>query len=303
MPERFGTYSEDDYSGSYDDTTFCGAVETLLYKALLYYPAATIGVIIPMRMGQANDQYTRNRRAYFDVLIRLCRKWSVPYLDLWHTAQMNPSLSMYYDASASVAENTQNSYYQDGQHPTSKGYALLAPRIAAWMANIAAVPELIEEEPDEPDTPSYTNLVPTSVDADGVTVFNGVGYQNGKYLSSAVWTNLSDSTDSVATGYIPYSLKEDGTAPVIYVKGVTVSTANHCRLATFQQKGGSMSPMIGTYSTSGTYAWGLYFQFEQISEQYYKITCLDTAKVKSHMRFSFIGTGENLIVSVGDPIE
>ena len=36
----------EDYSEQYDDTTFCGAVETLFFKALNYYPNAKIGFTI-----------------------------------------------------------------------------------------------------------------------------------------------------------------------------------------------------------------------------------------------------------------
>ena len=301
-PTKFGTYADDDYSGDYDDTTFCGAVESLFFKALSYYPKANIGVIIPMQMGYRTSA-SKNRRAYFDVLIKMCRKWAIPYIDLWRTSQMNANLPVYYDATLSVAENTAQKYYQDGQHPTSRGYALLTPRIEAWMANISANDDDVEPDtPDIPDVPAYTNLVPMAIDTNG-SIFNGVGYQNGKYLSSSNWNNLSDSTDSVATGYIPYRLNDDGTAPVIYVKGVTVSTASHCRMATYGGESINFGVMCGTYGSTGTYAWGTYFAFEQIGDAYYKITCLNSSMVKEYVRFSFIGSGENLIVTVDQKIK
>lgn len=300
-PVKFGTYSEDDYSGNYDDTTYCGAIEKLFFKVLSYYPGANIGVVIPMQMGY-NTNASKNRRAYFDVLIKLCRKWAIPYIDLWRTSQMNANLPVYYNSALSVEENTVQKYYQDGQHPTSKGYALLTAKIETWMQTMTAVPEY-EEEPEAPDTPTYTNLVPTSVDNDGSTIFNGVGYQNGKYLSSSGWVTLSDGADSVATGFIPYALNADGSAPDIYVKGATVSTASHVRMATFLHDNGAFSTMVAAYGSSGNYAWGKYFQFEQLGDLYYKITCLNANNVKTHVRFSFLGTGENLIVTVGEPIE
>lgn len=305
VPEKFGSYTNDDYAGNYDDTTFCGAVESLFFKALSYYPGAYIGVVIPMQMGYCSSAST-NRRAYFDVLIKLCQKWAIPYIDLWRVGQMNANLSVYYDPTMTVDENTAQRYYQDGQHPTSKGYALLTPKIEAWMRSMDTVGSVTGDDSGSGDdsgegTPNYTNLVPTSIDADG-SIFNGVGYQNGKYLSSSDLRLLSDDANYVATGFIPYALNEDGTAPEIYVKGVTISTASHVRMATFQYADGAFSTMIATYGGSGNYAWGTYFAFEQLGDLYYRITCLDTSKVKTHVRFSFLGVGSDLVVTVGEPI-
>ena len=35
--ERLGGFIAEDFSGNYDDTTFCGALETLFFKATSYY--------------------------------------------------------------------------------------------------------------------------------------------------------------------------------------------------------------------------------------------------------------------------
>lgn len=145
---------------------------------------------------------------------------------------------------------------------------------------------------------TYTNLVPTSIEKDG-SIYNGIGYKDGGYLSSSNWNNVGSSTDSVVTGYMPYKLAVDGTAPPIYVKGVTVDVANHCRFCSYDDNFGTL---YGAYGSSGNYAWGTNWQFEQLGTQYYKITPIDTSKVGTYIRLSAIGTGENLIVSVGEPI-
>ena len=49
--DKFGKLDLSDYSGNYDDSTFTGAVESLLYKAITYYPNAKIGFIIAQKMG------------------------------------------------------------------------------------------------------------------------------------------------------------------------------------------------------------------------------------------------------------
>ena len=298
-PAKFGAYDVDDYSGSYDDTTFCGAVETLFFKALSYYPGTKIGVVIPMQMGNSKSA-SRNRRAYFDVLIELCRKWAIPYLDLWRTSQMNANLTVYYDPSLSVAENTAQKYYQDGQHPTSKGYDLLAPRIEAWLRTMTAVPEY-EENPEVPSTPAYTNLVPTSIDTDG-SVFDGTGYKDGVYLSGG---NPTGSDAAITTtGFIPWTKNADGTVSPIYVKGATLDSAvSHCRLYTYGGADKDYAMQMKQEGNSGTYAWGTHFTYETLGDQYYKITALSVDQVNAYVRLSLKGSGANLIVTVGEPIE
>ena len=67
QPERFGEYSLSDYSGSYDDTTFTGALESLFFKATRYYPTAKIGYIVAQKMGTPACGYGADykRRKFF----------------------------------------------------------------------------------------------------------------------------------------------------------------------------------------------------------------------------------------------
>ena len=145
---------------------------------------------------------------------------------------------------------------------------------------------------------TYTNLVPTSIESDG-SIYNGIGYKDGGYLSSSNWNSVSSSTDSVVTGYMPYALTDDGTAPPIYVKGVTMSLASHCRFCSYNSSFGTLSP---AYGSSGNYPWGTNWQFEELGTQYYKITPVNTSKVGKYVRLSALGTGENLIVTVDEEI-
>ena len=134
-PEKKGTFDPVDFSGNYDEETFCGAFESLIYKATSYYPSAKIGYIIPPKMGPLDSSTgmtgytaeTNRRRAYFDTAIEICKKWGLPYIDLWDGCLMNPSLCAYYSPGA---------YYADGQHPTAIGYDLFTPMIDAWMKTL-----------------------------------------------------------------------------------------------------------------------------------------------------------------------
>lgn len=141
----------------------------------------------------------------------------------------------------------------------------------------------------------YTNLVPTSQAADSTDPYNGIGYKNGVYLSSSG----GDSTDDtcVATGYIPYTWN---TGNVIYVKGAQVTTASHVRIYGYSTKG---SAPLGAASCSGA-TMDTYFTVEELeSGNYYKLTPKSSnATGVVYLRLSLIGTGENLVVTVNEPI-
>lgn len=132
-PTKFGSWSETDFSGNYDNTTFCGAVDTMFYKALTYWPKAKIGFIVAMQMG-TNNESSANRRRYFDEIKAIAKKWHIPVLDLWDESQMDARLTVYYDPSLTSAENVAaGKCYYDGQHPTSYGYDLMQDKIDVWI--------------------------------------------------------------------------------------------------------------------------------------------------------------------------
>ena len=135
-PQKFGTWTDTDYNGNYDNETFCGAVETMFYKAINYWPRAKIGFIIAMQMGRNNNS-SANRRRYFDEIKKIAIKWHIPVLDLWEESQMDSRLIAYYDPSISGDENvTAEKCYYDGQHPTSYGYDLMQNKIDAWVRSL-----------------------------------------------------------------------------------------------------------------------------------------------------------------------
>ena len=135
-PSKFGAWTATDFSGNYDNTTFCGAVETMFFKALTYWPKAKIGFIVPMQMG-TNDGSSANRRKYFEEVLKIAEKWHIPVLDLWKISQMDARLTAYYDPEITGDENvTAGKCYYDGQHPTSYGYELMQGKIDAWINSL-----------------------------------------------------------------------------------------------------------------------------------------------------------------------
>lgn len=128
------------WDDSYIKTTFAGALEDLFYQAVTKHPKAKIGYIIPPLMGRRNwEQYeTISYRVYFNLAIDICKKWGIPYLDLWYESPLNPNLTVYYDPSLGVNGNIADASkcYVDGQHLTTTGYELIAPQIEAWMRTL-----------------------------------------------------------------------------------------------------------------------------------------------------------------------
>lgn len=145
IPEAFGEWSESkffDVSSSsnlstyYDKETFCGAVDMLFYKATSLFAGKKIGFIIPMQMGTSFSSQ-KNRRAYFDELIKIADKWHIPVLDLWKFSTMDARTIAYYDSSLTESENISGGkYYADGQHPTSAGYDLMMDKILHWIESL-----------------------------------------------------------------------------------------------------------------------------------------------------------------------
>ena len=139
-PTILGTFSETDFSGSYDITTFTGAMETICSKAINYWKGKRIGYVVAPKMGYRTtswDANTVNRRAYFERAMKVCEKWGVPYINLWDGCYLNPANPSCYDRSLTTEENIAQGYlYVDGQHLTAKGYDYISPIIEAWMKTL-----------------------------------------------------------------------------------------------------------------------------------------------------------------------
>lgn len=135
--DGIGTVTDNDYSGSYDTDTFSGAFETLIYNALTFYPSTKIGYIVAQKMGKTNNANYTVRKAFFDRAIEICKKWGVPYVNLWYGSHLNPNLNSMYDASMTAEENiAAGKMYVDGQHLTPTGYDYITPIIEAWMKTL-----------------------------------------------------------------------------------------------------------------------------------------------------------------------
>jgi lysophospholipase L1-like esterase len=137
MPAKYGSYNLYYYERDFDETTFCGAVESLFLRLTTDYAGAKIGFIIAHKMGglSTNDGYfydaeNNKRRYYFETIIALCKKWGIPYIDLWEGCYLNPMNSKHNGGS--------DPFYNNGdyQHLTAKGYDYITPMIEKWMETL-----------------------------------------------------------------------------------------------------------------------------------------------------------------------
>ena len=98
-----GSFDPYDFSGDYDRTTFAGALESIFYRASKYWLGKKICYIVAHKMTWGKCFV--NRRSYFDLAIEICKKWGIPYLDLWNGCYLNSSLPWMYDKEKSGEEN------------------------------------------------------------------------------------------------------------------------------------------------------------------------------------------------------
>jgi hypothetical protein len=156
--------------------------------------------------------------------------------------------------------------------------------------------------------PTYnvTNMVPTFESANSTAPFDGVGYRNNAYISSS--TNVESTYNGfVLTGFIPITVSKES-APTIYVRGVTVNTTNSYTRLTICD---SSKTVKGTHHS--TYM-AQYYITEELGDKYYKLTpayAESTGHTRLsgygtgtlYVRFSFTGVGENLVMTLDQPIE
>lgn len=135
IPAAFGSFTADNWGTNdaatyygFDIGTFCGALEYLCKRLISGFAGAKIGYIVAQKMGSGSNY--RNRRAYFETAMQICKKWGVPVLNLWDSCYLNPANPAHYTS------GSESSMYIDGQHLTPKGYDYITSMIAAWMKTL-----------------------------------------------------------------------------------------------------------------------------------------------------------------------
>jgi hypothetical protein len=186
-----------------------------------------------------------------------------------------------------------------GTDITSSVYSNGKITITQVTGNIVITASAVVEQ----STTNYTNLVPQATDLSnpGGSIFNGTGYMNGKYISTSAPYYNADST-TVTTGFIPYTAN---TQKPIYIKGVTYNTGSHDRLGYHDTNyaGVRSTPKFSDRTFTNC------FTYTSLGTNYFMFTPKDAATIDSnlprmsHIAFSFTGTGDNLIITIDEPIE
>lgn len=144
------------------------------------------------------------------------------------------------------------------------------------------------------DVPSYTNVLPTALDPNTKSgVWDGIGYRNGAYVSSAKPFYGTDAA-CWCTGAIPISPSD-----VIYVKGATLEGSGHERLGAFSSYNGGCFWAKSYTALSGVAT------VTKLGDKYYKIV-LDSSHANysniGYIMFSAQGTGGGVIVTKNEEI-
>lgn len=142
--------------------------------------------------------------------------------------------------------------------------------------------------------PSYTNVLPEAVDPSTKSgVWDGKGYRNGAYASSAKPYYGTDAA-CFCTGAIAVQPSD-----VIYVKGATLEGSGHERLGAFSRLNGGCFWCKAYTALSGMAT------VTKLGDKYYKIV-LDQSNANyintGYIVFSAQGTGDGVVVTKNEEI-
>ena len=123
--------------GSPEDTTpatFCGACDYLFRRLIGRYPEAQIVVMTPLhRLFEERTNgdkcqkahHTGNLKRYVDAIKAAAEKYSLPVLDLYGTAGIQPAI-----------DRQRELFMPDGLHPSDAGNERIAARLESFLKNL-----------------------------------------------------------------------------------------------------------------------------------------------------------------------
>lgn len=121
----------DVYALEREGSEFSSCFQSVIYTLLSRFPKAKILFIRPHNMGRRDDKL---QRLYGERAIEICKKWGVPYVDLYSESGMNTFIPLHRDLF------TFDSYgwgRGDCTHPNAAGYELkYMPLIESALARL-----------------------------------------------------------------------------------------------------------------------------------------------------------------------
>ena len=113
--DTFGTITEG-YDDTLDDTTFCGAMESLCKTLITKFAGKKYGYIAVHKMASKYSSIYKGANNYYSAAKKICEKWGVPFLDLNVTV---PPFGLLPTTSEIRQTYTKDN---DGWHPNEEGY-------------------------------------------------------------------------------------------------------------------------------------------------------------------------------------
>jgi len=112
--------------------TFYGALHTLIIDLYAKYPSAALVFITPLHrlsedvtVNEIGLPLETNLEGFRNVILEVCRYYSIPVLDLWANSGMQPKIPQ-----------IQKQFMPDGLHPNDAGHAILAEKIVNFLKTI-----------------------------------------------------------------------------------------------------------------------------------------------------------------------
>lgn len=131
-----GDYTENDYSGTLDTTTICGALESIFRQATTKWVGKPICFIIVHKIS--DTVYRTNTAGYTfaqarEKMIGICKKHAIPYYDAFAESGLNAYNSIQ-NTNFLTSNATGN---PDGCHPNENGYKkFYVPQLIALFNRI-----------------------------------------------------------------------------------------------------------------------------------------------------------------------
>ncbi|MBE6532953.1 MAG: hypothetical protein E7676_05575 [Ruminococcaceae bacterium] len=198
-------YGHDTPLGTIDDigdTSFYGALNVIIPSLQAKHPDSRIVFVTPLHrygFGGLNFDYEKNGAGftlqdYVDAVINVCRRHSIPVIDLYSISGLNPSLAV-----------IRNTYMPDGLHPNANGHKYIA-NILKTQYEIYGSNEKNEEIvfPEEAKM-----IIGNWISTDYKEAQNRASYSEYIYLQAGQKVSLCDNTKYLM-GVYQLGLVSDG---------------------------------------------------------------------------------------------
>lgn len=109
-------------------TTICGCINQFLTNLWATYPTINIGIVTPTPWNSATP-WGSSAVNYCQAIVDICKKYSIPCLDLFHCSNLRPWDETFRQLAYSHDDG-------NGVHPDELGHKLIAPRFEEFIKSL-----------------------------------------------------------------------------------------------------------------------------------------------------------------------